>query len=70
MIFSPQSEVENEGVHQPLTVPVPFLREPIGLGDLVKGLTDALHIPQCGGCRERQDRFNGAMEFRPVRWED
>jgi hypothetical protein len=65
--FSPE-----EGVRQPLAIPIPFLRGTVGSGDLVKHLTDALHIPQCGGCKERQDAMNGAVEFRPLRslWED
>jgi hypothetical protein len=67
--FSPEKE---EGARQPFVIPVPFLRSHIGAGDVVKGLTDALRIPQCGGCKERQDAMNGAVEFRPMRslWED
>ena len=61
---------DDEGTRQALTVPIPFLREASGLGDLVKGLTDALHIPQCGGCQGRQERLNEAIQFRPIRWED
>lgn len=30
----------------------------IGLGDIVKSITDALHIPQCGGCKKRQEKWN------------
>ena len=77
MIFSPtaqsrmQSE-EQEGVRRPFTIPIPFLRGPIGSGDMVKGLTDALHIPQCGGCQGRQEAMNTRLGFRPMRsmWED
>lgn len=29
------------------------------LGDKVKAVTDALGIKPCGGCRERQARWNG-----------
>ena len=67
--FSPR---DDEGARQPLAVPIPFLRGTIGSGDLVKSLTDALRIPQCGGCKERQEAMNGAVEFRPFRslWED
>ena len=68
--FSPTLERE-EGVRNTLTVPIPFLRGPIGSGDLVKSLPDALHIPQCGGCRDRQEAMNGALRFRPMGlWED
>ena len=71
--FSPTLERE-EGVRNTLTVPIPFLRflrGTVGAGDLVKSLTDALHIPQCGGCRDRQEAMNGALRFRPMGlWED
>lgn len=72
MMFDPRTTGEQEGVRRPLAIPIPFLRGPIGSGDVVKGITDALHIPQCGGCQERQDRFNERVEFRPLRslWED
>jgi len=64
------SQREEEGVRQPLTIPIPFLRGAIGSGDFVKQMTDALRIPQCGGCKERQEAMNGAVEFRPMRfWE-
>lgn len=62
---------EEEGVRHPFTIPIPFLREAVGSGDIVRGLTDALHIPQCGGCGRRQQAMNRAVEFRPMRspWE-
>jgi hypothetical protein len=70
MMFSPNTE--EEGARQPFTVPLPFLRESIGSGDMVKRLTDALHIRQCGGCEQRQEQMNQAVGFRPMRslWED
>ena len=72
MIFSPHVQSEEEGGRQPFTVPIPFLRGPIGSGDLVKRLTDAFHVPQCGGCGERQQAMNQAVQFGPLRslWED
>ena len=30
----------------------------LGLGDMVATVTDMLHIPKCGGCRERQAALN------------
>ena len=67
--FSPEKD---EGARGRLSIPIPFLRGTVGSGDLVKSLTDALRIPQCGGCKERQEAMNGAVEFRPLRslWED
>jgi len=72
MIFDSQTGFEEEGVRHPLTIPLPFLGEPTGLGDMVARVTDAFHIPRCGGCRERQRKMNEAVEFRPPRslWED
>lgn len=69
MMFSPNTE--EGGVRQPFTIPLPFLRESIGSGDMLKQLTDALHLRQCGGCAGRQEAMNQAVEFRPMRspWE-
>lgn len=38
------------------------------LGDRVKQLTDALGIPQCGGCARRQQWLNDAHEWALKRW--
>jgi len=69
MSFFPNTE--EGGVRQLLSIPVPFLQERVRGGDLIKQLTDALHIRQCGGCAERQEAMNQAVEFRPMRspWE-
>ena len=57
--------------HTPLPthVRVPFDMEPVGLGDVVKKITDFLHIPQCGGCQERQQYLNERVQLRSL-WED
>ena len=62
---------EEEGVRQPFSIPLPFLRQSIGSGDMVKRMTDTLHIRQCGGCEQRQQNMNRALQFRPMRsgWE-
>ena len=49
----------------PFRVPVPFLQQQVAAGDLVRGITDRLHIPSCGGCRERQDSLNRMLVFGP-----
>ena len=69
MIFSNQNE---NGVREPLGVPLPFLRREIGLGDAVKRITDSLGVRQCGGCEERQRTMNSRVVLRPMRsiWED
>lgn len=72
MIFGLPNTEEERGVDSPLSIPLPFLRQRIGSGDATKRLTDALRIRQCGGCAERQQAMNQAVEFRPMRsiWED
>jgi hypothetical protein len=72
MMFDPHTAGEQEGASRPFTIPLPFLRESIGSGDMVKSLTDALSIRQCGGCEQRQEAMNRAVQFRPLRslWED
>ena len=35
-----------------------------GLGDSIKKITDFLHIPQCGGCKERQEMLNKAFPYK------
>jgi hypothetical protein len=47
------------------TVPVPFLREPIGAGDVIQRLTHAVGIPQCAPCRARHEALNRLAQFRP-----
>jgi hypothetical protein len=42
-----------------LVVPLP-LREPVGLGDAVHRLTQALGVPECGGCAQRRAALNRA----------
>ena len=63
-----------------MNLPVPFVKEEVGAGDFIKRFTSALHIPQCGGCRQRQEYLNGKITLVPmrpaqkeeerVRWED
>jgi hypothetical protein len=34
-----------------------------GLGDTIKRVTDFLHIPQCGGCKQRQELLNQIVPY-------
>lgn len=34
-----------------------------GLGDSIKRITDAMKIPQCGGCRRRQQKLNRLFPY-------
>jgi len=53
---------ESDGGQARVRIPVPFLRRGrqvrVRVGDAVKRGTDALGIEQCGGCKERQRRWN------------
>ena len=40
-----------------VSVPIPVSPQ-VGLGDLVKKVTDSLGIRQCGKCEKRQDEMN------------
>lgn len=35
-----------------------------GLGDVVASMTKAVGIPQCGGCKQRQETLNRAVPFK------
>lgn len=35
-----------------------------GLGDTIKKVTDFLHIPQCGGCKDRQKKLNQLFPYK------
>jgi hypothetical protein len=37
-------------------------------GDRIKQLTDALGIPQCGGCAKRQEWLNNAHQWVLKQW--
>jgi hypothetical protein len=32
-----------------------------GIGDRIAKVTDAFHIPKCGGCKKRQIKWNGPV---------
>lgn len=34
-----------------------------GLGDTIAKITHALHIPQCGGCKKREELLNGLVPY-------
>jgi hypothetical protein len=35
-----------------------------GLGDTIRKITTALHIPHCGGCEQRQELLNKLVPYR------
>jgi hypothetical protein len=35
-----------------------------GLGDTIRKITTALHIPHCGGCEQRQEALNKMFPYK------
>ena len=52
---------------QPIRVPIPGLRQSIGLGQSVKRLTSALGIRPCGGCQRRARSLDRFLVMTPPR---
>jgi hypothetical protein len=47
-----------------LRIPLPVkLKQPVGLGDVVKRATAAVGIRTCGGCARRAALLNNAVTF-------
>lgn len=47
-----------------LRIPLPVtIKQPLGLGDVVKRVTSAVGIKPCGGCRRRAEILNQAVTF-------
>jgi len=49
----------------PRVVRLPFLRQQVGLGDVVAGATRAVGIQPCGGCKQRQAALNRWVQLVP-----
>jgi hypothetical protein len=41
-----------------------FIREDVGLGDVLTHVTHALGVPTCGGCARRAQRLNSWLTFK------
>lgn len=51
-----------------MTLPVPGVKSPVGLGDLTHALIFALFgIPACSMCRQRAARLNSIVTFTPLK---
>lgn len=48
-----------------MKIELPFLKEAVGAGDLVKAATSALGVKPCSPCEERARRMNAALSFAP-----
>ncbi len=63
-----QAELKNKDAHQPHRLNIPgFIKEEIGLGDVVKRVTYAVGISTCGGCEGRAAALNRWLVFSPRR---
>ena len=49
-----------------MKIPTPFLKKPIGAGDVIAKVTSAVGVPPCGGCKKRVDVVNRWVEFVPM----
>ena len=54
---------EIEGVDADFECPKKKPWKSRGLGDTIAKVTDALHIPKCGGCKKRQDKLNKLIPY-------
>lgn len=52
-------------VPDPLRIPIPFLKQQIGSGDVVAGITEAVGIEPCSPCEERKRKMNQRVQFTP-----
>jgi hypothetical protein len=61
----------DDGAQAKVQIPIPFMRRgqqvPVRVGDAVKRGTNALGFKQCGGCKERQRRWNQWLAFYGTR---
>ncbi len=74
VVFDPSSQqyVEVEyissdtaGPNAPTSIRVPFLKQEIGAGDVIAGVTQALGITPCTPCEERRKKLNQRLALTP-----
>lgn len=54
-----------ERERQPHRVSLPGIKKNIGLGDVIKRVTNAVNITPCSGCEQRATALNGWVTFSP-----
>lgn len=62
VVFDPSSQ---QYVEVPDRVRVPFLKQEIGAGDVIAGITQALGVPSCTPCEERRKKLNQKLTLTP-----
>jgi len=50
---------------KPFAIPLPGLRQAVGLGDVIARATRAVGIQPCGGCKQRQAWLNQRIVLKP-----
>jgi hypothetical protein len=48
-----------------MEIKVPFLKEPVGAGDLVKAATAAVGVKPCTPCQKRAETMNRMLTLKP-----
>jgi len=62
----PAGEPERERPPREIRLPG-FIREEVGLGDVIKRATSTLGVRPCGGCSRRAAQLNRRIVFSPWR---
>jgi len=62
-----QQQQQPSGQRQPHEVRVPFVRQGIGAGDVIKKVTGFLGIEPCQPCEQRAAWLNSRLRFGPRR---
>ncbi len=50
----------------PRSIPVPFLRQPVPLGQAIESVTSALKIKPCSPCEQRARLLDRLLLLRPI----
>lgn len=48
-----------------MEIKVPFLKEEVGAGDVVKAVANKIRVKTCGGCQKRARTLNKILTFTP-----
>ena len=60
--FEPRPDPEQRG---PVRIPVPWLRQETGSGDVVRGVARAVGVKPCTPCEARRKAMNQRVVFSP-----
>jgi len=64
--LDPQNSTQRQqDGRQPMSLPIPGLTHPVGLGDVLAAMTSAVGVKPCGGCQRRKEELNRRVRFNP-----